>query len=160
MKRYLFFAVIIGMICFHLYAENDALQNTVDALTLPPLVFDIYPGSFQDTKYLLLDGTYLNFEELRARLLAVPGNEKYVHASRGWWIMAITSACIGFSGLVGSLVVRLVPDIPDKNIWETVADCVLIAGGVGGLVGGANMWKNWRRAIKNYNLSVMGIPVS
>jgi hypothetical protein len=83
MRRLLFLTSALCFICFGLYAADEAPQNSTEFLALPLLVFGTINtvGFLSTNNFILLDGTYLNYQEMKERLLAVPGNGKHLSAA-------------------------------------------------------------------------------
>jgi hypothetical protein len=168
MKRLLFLICIFCFIYFHIYAADEPTQHSVPVSSLPPLIFDTifqldtWSDRLNTTRFLLLDGTYLTYEEMQRRLIAVPGNEKHLRRAKGFEIGGITSAAIGLAALAMSSVVENITDFPDQNIQKTLK----IAGFGGGVlfaIGSVTCFqeshKNLRLASRNYNFAVMGVPL-
>jgi hypothetical protein len=161
MKQFLFLLTITSMVCLHLYAEDAVSQGSADSFVLQPLVFDAdYRVDFlSKSSFFLLDGTYLNYEEMKDRLLAVPNNGKYLRRAKGWEILTWVNAGISIGALATVLVINLVPDIPNKELWDKTATAVsLLEMGVA-VYSSRSRYINMHRAIKNYNLSIMGVPI-
>jgi hypothetical protein len=149
------------MVCLSLYAEDDVSQNRVQAFKLPPLISDTYRGDdfLSKNKFLLPDGTYVGSKELKFLLSVIPSNEEYLCRAQGGQIAGLINADISMGALVGTLILLIVPDIPNKEILGPKFDFVSIIGCVGGGGGIAYSNANLRRAVKNYNFSIMGISV-
>ena len=154
-------------VCFGLYAADEMPQNSAESLALPPLIFDTVNGGglfssglyLKEKNFLLLDGTYLNYKEMRSRLIAIPGNEKYVHRAKGFEVMGLTGACVGIAGFISYIVFSFIPDLPSKKVFEVAGLGVGMLGAWGCLAGFTNSHENLHYATQNYNLSVMGIPI-
>jgi hypothetical protein len=161
MKRSLFLISALCFVCFGLYAVDEAPQNNAGSSALPPVVFDtIYTtGLLSTTAYLLLDGTYLNYAEMKERFLAVPGNETYLNRARSFEIGSSVGLGIGVAGGIAYIVFSFIPDLPDRDILKEVMFTTSMLGFLGGAVSENFSYRNLRHATRNYNLSVMGIPV-
>jgi hypothetical protein len=146
--------------CAGLYAEEESPQNDSAFPALPPLVFDIiYPNDSFTTKFLLLDGSYLDYGEMRERLLAIPGNEKYLNRAKGFEIGSFVGLGVGVAGGIAYIVFSLIPDVPNREIVKTAMWSTFILGSLGGAVSYTYSYRSLREATRNYNLSVMGIPI-
>ncbi|MDR1325115.1 MAG: hypothetical protein LBK00_03665 [Treponema sp.] len=161
MKRSLFLISALCIMCVGLYAEDEPPQTNPAFPMLPPLVFDITnQGDFLSMRnFLLLDGTYLNYTDMRERLLAIPGNETYLNRAKGFEIGSVVSLGVGAAGAIAYLVFALIPDMPNQDILKFSAWSGLVLGICGSAVSFTYSYANLREATRNYNLSIMGIPV-
>lgn len=113
--------------------------------------------SFYD--YHLYDGTLLKYREVRSLLRTVPENEKLMKQELGIRIVNYSFATI----LVASWITHTVYSYHDE--WEnskTVMNIALITGLCGflGELFTYQMWEDkFERAVNNYNLKIMGIPI-
>jgi hypothetical protein len=161
MKRLFFFIGAIFFICFSLYAADEQPKTNTRAFELPPIVFDtIYRSEFLSTSsFLLLDGTYLNYDEMKERLIIIPQNEKYLSRAKGFEIGGFIGLGAGVAAGIAYIVFSYIPDLPNRDILKTAGYTGVIAGLGGGIISFNQSYRNLHRAIRNYNLSVMGIPI-
>jgi hypothetical protein len=136
-------------------------QNGPDAFVLPPLIIDHdlpWVDFLKQSSFFMLDGRYVTYEAMKPLLLTVPGNEKYVRRAKGWEISTWINAGISIGALVGVLVINLVPDIPNKELWDiTTTAASLFEMGIA-VYSSRLRAANMHRVIKNYNLYIMGVP--
>jgi hypothetical protein len=160
MKRS-FLISALCFVCLGLYAMDEAPQNSAGSLALPPVVFDtINTVGFLNTgNFLLLDGTYLDYAEMKERLLAVPENENYLNRAKGFEIGSFIGAGIGLAGLLSYIPLSLIPDLPNREILKTAGYTTGLLGLLGVIVTSNLSHRNLRQATRNYNLSVMGISI-
>jgi hypothetical protein len=147
--------------CVGLYAEDEPPQTNPAFPMLPPLVFDITNTVhlLNMGNFLLLDGTYLNYADMKERLLAIPGNETYLNRAKGFEIGGFVSFGVGIAGAIAYVVFGSIPDMPNQDILETAMFSTYILGFTGSIVSFTYSSRNLYEATRNYNLSVMGIPV-
>jgi hypothetical protein len=165
MKRFLFLVVLTGLVCLHLYAEDAASQSDGVSFSMPPVIFNVYPdvwfNRMSKTGFLLMDGSYLNYEEMASRIsAAVPENEKYLRSAKKWETAAWTTSFIGTGSILACFAILcILPDFPNRDTWA-------VATAAGGFFHGfmSLTFRNAKNinmglALKNYNLSVMGVPI-
>jgi hypothetical protein len=159
--------LICGFIAFSIYAQEqeDAITQFIDnPLSVNPVSQLILHGDVQGVPlrkgaFELADGTLLDYTELKEKLFTVPNNETYIRRAKGWeiaqWIASF--ACVGF--VVADLVYLYNDHLPHaEGIRE-----ICRAGTWLSLVFAPTFYsmrnKNLNRAVRNYNLYIMGIPV-
>ncbi|MDR1302158.1 MAG: hypothetical protein LBK43_06780 [Treponema sp.] len=138
-------------------------QNSPDTFVLPSMVmsYDIQRVDLlRQSSFFILDGRYLKYKEMEPLLLTTPGNEKYLHRAKGWEISTWVNVGIGVGAFVSMLVINLVPDIPNKELWNTATAATALVETIVGVYSYQARFDNMQRAIKNYNMSIMGVPVS
>lgn len=134
-----------GEITFNVNSENS---------TVPQLVIH-RGGLFDLNQYKLLDGTKLSSVELNKMLKTIPENESLLR-KKNFWMGADFVFC---AGAVASLAMNM---YANNKGWENATyysavscfSCLAFAA-CSGLF--AHSYK--ARAVDNYNLSVMGIPL-
>jgi hypothetical protein len=155
MKQRIFLIVLFGLICSVLGA-----QVVGDESILPVILHGDYQGTPIGTgNFILPDGTMLDYAALKQKLLTVPDNERYIQHAEGWEITAWVSAALAVGFFVGDMVYSFNRNLP-------YADGMITAFRAGELLSiiWAPLFKTFRdgnlnRAVKNYNLYIMGIPI-
>ncbi|MDR0409315.1 MAG: hypothetical protein LBH18_02830 [Spirochaetaceae bacterium] len=109
--------------------------------------------------YHLYDGTPLKYGKLRSMLKSVPENEKLMKAELGIRIANYSFAAIAAASLITGAVYY------NNTEWEN-SDTIINAAIITGLfsfLGELFTYQAWEdkfeRAVGNYNLKIMGIPI-
>jgi hypothetical protein len=112
--------------------------------------------SFYD--YHLYDGTFLKYSNVRSLLKTVPENEKLMKQELGIRTFNYSFAAI----TLASLITGTVYYNNELANSETIISAALITGLCGflGELFTYQMWEDkFERAVNNYNLRIMGIPI-
>jgi hypothetical protein len=167
MMKYLLLCMMLGMVvpCMVFSQDQEASepQNSQTTFVLPPMVmgYDIQRVDLlRQSSFFMLDGRYLKYEEMESLLLTVPENEKYLRRAKGWEISMWVNTGISVGTLAAVLVINLIPDIPNKELWDTAICSAALVEAAVSLYSSRARFDNMQRAIKNYNISIMGVPVS
>jgi hypothetical protein len=142
--------------------QTSEPQTRKDAFVLPPSIigFDLVWVDFLgQSSFFMLDGRYVTYNEMKPRLLTVPGNEKLLRRAEGWEISTFVNMSLGLAAVVGWGAINLIPDIPNQDYWEVGA--LMVAFIEMGVASFSSLFRaeNMHRVIKNYNLFIMGIPL-
>ncbi|MDR0557149.1 MAG: hypothetical protein LBG43_04680 [Treponema sp.] len=130
-----------------------------DAAESLPIVVRQNSMMFFPFNYQFLDGTPLIFrDKLRQILGAVPENKKLLRQEKGWRTMAYIFGALCMASTAAHSA-YLFSDYPNRDAIMLVAYFGEVAGF--GLTFWAGMTANNKiaRAVDNYNLSIMGIPI-
>jgi hypothetical protein len=104
---------------------------------------------------LLADGTLLKYKELKEIISIVPENEKLLRRAKGWNIVRWVSMAVE-AGFLGGYFYY------SHNEDAAKADGMLVLSLFSSICGmSVSMLeeKNITRAVHNYNLSIMGVPI-
>jgi hypothetical protein len=130
-----------------------------DGNTFVPKLIIHNENYFSSYDYHLYDGTSLKYSEVRSLLRTVPENEKLMKQELGIRIFNYSFAAIAVASLITGTVYHY------NTGWEnseTVINIALITGLCGflGELFTYQMWEDkFERAVNNYNLKIMGIPI-
>lgn len=164
--KYIFIFFILPMCIFaeDIVAENesDKISEALFSLNLTePLPILIHQDSimFFPFNYQFLDGTLkVNRNQMRQILCTLPDNEKILKQEKGLRVMSYIFGTICIASTAVHLG-YLFSDRPNRNIMMTA----FYVGEVVGLgltfVTGMAANNKISRAVDNYNLSIMGIPI-
>jgi hypothetical protein len=154
MKRFL---VLICLLCSISVVFAQTIEPDGDAFIPKLMIHNENYFSFYD--YHLYDGTPLKYSEVRSLLRTVPENEKLMKQELSIRIFNYSFAAIAFASLITGTVYY------GHNEWENseiVINVALITG-ICGFLGELFTYQMWEdkfeRAVNNYNLKIMGIPI-
>lgn len=154
MKKFLMLICLLCSVSMVFAQTVEPDENTV----IPPfIIHNEHYFSFYD--YHLYDGTLLKMREVRSLLRTVPENETLMKQELGIRIANYSFAAIAFASLITGTVYY------NHDEWEnskTVTNIALITGLCGflGELFAYQMWEDkFERAVNNYNLHIMGIPI-
>jgi hypothetical protein len=164
------YAIVFFMLPVCIFAEDIVAENESDEIigtltpqnvteTIPNILLHQNSIMFFPFNYQLLDGTpKVDSNKLRQILRTAPGNEKLLKQEKGLRIMAYVFGTICMASTAAHLG-YLFSDYPDRNAMMTA---FYVGETVGlGLTFFTGMAANNKisRAVDNYNLSIMGIPI-
>jgi hypothetical protein len=147
---------VLGFIAFMasgLFAQTDNSPPEQDSSQLVLRIDNWF--SFYD--YQLFDGTALKRKDVNALIKTVPENTGLLRQKTGLFIANVSFATLAFSGLMAAFLYPR--DSPNANI---VFRAGMLIGFFSLTVEGITyQWGEdvLQRAVDNYNLSVMGIPI-
>lgn len=144
-----------GSIASSLFAQTD---NPAPEKDSPPLILRI-DNVFSFYDYQSFDGIPLKFKEVKALLNTVPENQALMSKRIGVVIANWTFAALGFASGMAAGTYYFIPDLPHA---KTMLGAALITAGLsffGEII--TYQWNEdlFQRAVDNYNLSIMGIPI-
>jgi hypothetical protein len=170
LKQYMFFALVFGVIGFHISAQDAKSQvsvgdaaprNSAESGSVLPVILhgDSLGIPLRAGDFVLPDGTNLSTEELKQRLFTVPENDKYVSRAGGWTAAYWTAFGIGCAAAAMDIVYLFNEDLPYRMPMIAALSGGVVLGIVTGDLFIVMRNRNLNRAVRNYNLSVMGIPI-
>ena len=137
--------------------ENNAgrSDNSLTAFEPPALI--VRKGVFGT--YTLQDGTSLKYRDLRARLLTVPENGAVLRRADGWRIATWATLAVMAGATVTGLVYTANPDWPHAKEMAVAFEAAGLSLSLAEMLFWNLSQNTMDKAVDNYNLSVMGIPV-
>jgi hypothetical protein len=153
MKKTLAVGLFLLLCIFNLSAQDQ--DNEGQTASFPQLV--LYPEKY--LQFNLVDGTSLKYDEFKEKVGVIPENEKLLRRIDGWRIAQWVNLAVTFGFTAGYLYCVINSDAPYADgVRSAWFPFIILSYGFQELTGVA-MQKNITRAINNYNLSVMGIPI-
>jgi hypothetical protein len=156
MKRFMLIFGILLAVVTSLSAQNDdaAIQ---DAETIPKLLVHT-DKLFSPLSFKFLDGTPATSSELD-RLLNVPENTILFRQIKP---LVVTNRILRGLTLaaVAGVLVYVFADLPANDVMLPVLSGTMIATTVAGVYTGQAVGTKYLRAVDNYNLYIMGIPIT
>jgi hypothetical protein len=113
----------------------------------------------ENNLFLLSDGTSLKYKELKEKIGVIPENEKSLRSADGWkvavWINL--TAMAGFAA--GSIVYSFNRNAPNAAGMVSLFSSLTLLSVISDTIISHQIRRNINRAINNYNLYIMGIPI-
>jgi hypothetical protein len=146
------------VIILWIFCSIAVFANEQDTGTSDPVAVDlnkvILPYSFGGHYFWELpDGTALKTSEVRTLAQIVPENKTLLRQEKTWRIITYSLEVLGVGLVISSFAVD------DRNLsiglaWGAVGVCIPMA------YTGAAAHNRLQHAVNNYNLYIMGIPIS
>jgi hypothetical protein len=155
MKKTLAVGLFFLLCIIHLSAQDQDQFNEGQTASFPNFALSSIDYYLQ---FKLADGTSLKYKEFK-ELIRIPENEKLLRRAEGWHITAWISTVAWIGARLGSLYYTTHKDASYADEMRIGLDLVELVSFGALIIAGVEMPKNMTRAIDNYNLSIMGIPI-
>jgi hypothetical protein len=161
MKHLFFGFLIFSLILATVEAEEPELDKPMgtlnaDQIELPRLL--IHQNTFNALKFQFIDGVKIPPGQL-TDLLNIPGNEQVLRKAKNYTISSRIFNALTFVSAAGVFIYADFDDLPYADTMLTVSLCTVIGSTLTGLFTGQGAATNYLRAVDNYNLHIMGIPI-
>jgi hypothetical protein len=123
---------------------------------LPQLL--IHQKTFNALKFQFVDGAIVPPGQLTV-LLNIPGNEQPLHKAKSYTIATRILNTLALISAAGIVVYAGFDDLPYADTMLNVFLCAGMGSTVAGLFTGQGAAVNYLRAVDNYNLYILGIPI-
>jgi hypothetical protein len=150
--NFLLFFTLIGCL---IYAEEPDSDVELPSIILERGWFNFYSGI---APYQYLDGTLLNYKDVRLIASEAPGNNSILRNERIWYITNYVSLFL----LAGSVVTWAVYDSFDLPHGTIIRPIAIFSSSLsfGSTVISNSLWRhNMRKAINRYNLYIQNIKI-
>jgi hypothetical protein len=123
-----------------------------------PSVIVLWERNIFHSPFQLLDGTSLDYKDVRMRFSAIPENKTLIRQEKNWYTTQYVLAAVSLASALGGTAYAI-SNLP----YVVPVSPVLLGTGVVSLIGtliANNAWrKTFHLAVRNYNLTVLGIPI-
>jgi hypothetical protein len=160
--KYIFSVFLIFLLALvTVEAEETGLDRpleTVNAeqIELPRLL--IHQNTFDALKFQFTDGVKVLPGQLTG-LLNIPGNEQLVRKAKNYTIVTRIFNALTLVSAAGVFIYAGFDDLPYTSAMLTASLCTVAGSSLTGLFTGQGAAVNYLRAVDNYNLYIMGIPL-
>ncbi len=110
--------------------------------------------------YQTVDGEVLNNKTLKAMLKAVPGNDKYLYEENAWRAADYTFIGLSLAGISTLTCCGFVDDFKNSETVVGIALGTTIISLAGAIFTGNVATSKRLKAVDNYNVYIMGIPIN
>lgn len=154
MKRVLFFSILLVVLSFCCFAENDTFLTEKGKKLIIHNNSSIIGYKFYSAEGI---NEAIKQRELYKILRSIPENEKVIKKARGWEIAGFVSlGLLGFSS--GVLVTQSLKNSTDESITR-LSSAGILTGILCSCASFTVHLGSISNAVDNYNLYVMGIPI-
>jgi hypothetical protein len=160
--KHLFFSLLIFTLTLAtVEAEETELDKPVETVNaeqieLPRLL--IHQNTFNALKFQFTDGVKVPPGQLTT-LLNIPENEQVLRKAKNYTIISRIFNTLTFVSAAGVFIYAGFDDLPYANTMLTVSLCTVVGSTLTGLFTEQGAAVNYLRAVDNYNLYIMGIPI-
>ncbi|MDR0628684.1 MAG: hypothetical protein LBG24_03420 [Treponema sp.] len=150
--------VIISFLMFFIFPNSilfsqDANERPVQKLIMKTTWFTSHP-------FQLFDGTPLEYKDIYTLTSEVPGNVRLVNQAKPWRGISIVMIGISLVSCFFQVYTVAFPNTLDNpSFYGNMAAWTTFSTFGGGLLAGMVYHDKLQKAINNYNLHIIGIPV-
>jgi len=148
------------------YAEEEAVSNDSEqpvSSVVPSgsqlILYNAFYSVLNPKAFSFADGSALSYSRLKENLALVPENAKFIRGADIWNVLNYVS----IGAAVACAAAGAVYGVIDYDSRPSARVTGIYVGGIGaGLFSAGTSWMivlNLDKAVHNYNLSVMGLPV-
>jgi hypothetical protein len=123
---------------------------------LPRLL--IHQNTFDPLKFQFVDGAIVPPKQLTA-LLNIPENGQSLRRAKNYIIATRILNALAYVSAAGIVIYAGFDDLPYADTMLSVSICAGLGSAVAGLFTGQGAAVNYLRAVDNYNLYILGIPI-
>jgi hypothetical protein len=160
MKHFFAISLILLLALVTTEAEETGLNEPLEVVDtgqteLPQLL--IHSNTFNALKFQFLDGTKVPPGQLTT-ILNIPQNEQLIRKGKNYTLTTRILNALTYVSAIGTVIYAGF-DLPYSDTMLSISLGTLLGSTVSGIFTSQGAAINYLRAVDNYNLYIMGIPI-
>lgn len=162
MKKYLFIFITL-FFTQGLFSQNNDIfqvQKSAEELKADLSKVIIHQNGFMNLiNYETIEGEKIPEKNLKLLLDSIPENKKLRNQETFWNVMDYVCLGLAASGIVTYSICAFNPEMQNKETYQNISITTTVISLFGAIFSGNMATSKRLKAVDNYNISVMGIPI-
>lgn len=162
MKKYLFIFITL-FFTQGLFSQNNDIfqvQKSAEELKADLSKVIIHQNGFMNLiNYETIEGEKIPEKNLKLLLDSIPENKKLRNQETFWNVMNYVCLGLTASGIVTYSICAFNPEMQNKETFQNISITTTVISLFGAIFSGNMATSKRLKAVDNYNISVMGIPI-